>query len=110
MDQGKCKLKEILPGHQDPLHDTIQDYENNSNGRKTRDFFFWHWEDGRKVPETDVPGQVLLDTPMLTPKWQVAPVVALAVVDMNTAMTATNQSLLSAHTTIGGSIRLTFRS
>jgi hypothetical protein len=63
------------------------------------------YQDGRQVPETIVPGQVL------TPLWQVIPAAASAVnvnvlsderlVDLYTAMRATNQYLHAMHTEIG---------
>jgi hypothetical protein len=121
------RLKEIHPGHLDPLHGTIQDHEhrrleealhstNDGQGQGHERIrmlqesdsvtpFIWRWEDGRQVPETGLPGQVL------APLWQVTPPVASGVnvnllsdervMDLYTMMIATNQSLLSASTEIG---------
>jgi hypothetical protein len=100
------RLKEIHPGHQDPLHDTIQDHEHHRMLQSEPVTpFIWRWEDGKRVPETGLPGQVF------APLWQVTPAVASAVnvnllsdervADLYATMIATNQSLLSTHFEIG---------
>jgi hypothetical protein len=99
-------LKEVHPGHLDPLHGTIQDHEHDRRLQSESVApFIWRWVDGRQVPETSLPGQVL------APLWQITPAVASAVngnlladervVDLYTAMLKTNQSLLSKHFEIG---------
>jgi hypothetical protein len=110
--EESARLRAVHPGHRDPLHGTIQDHEHNTYGRKLLDSdivtpFIWRFEeeeDGRKVPETFVPGKVL------APLWQQTPAAPYEVnvnllsdervVTMYTAMAATNQSLLSAHSEI----------
>jgi hypothetical protein len=100
------RLKELHPGHQDPLHGTFQDYEHD---RKLQSEplapFIWRWEDGRQVPDVGLPGQVL------APLWQITPAEVSAVnvnllsdkrvVDLYNIMLATNQSLVSKATEIG---------
>jgi hypothetical protein len=100
------RLKEIHPGHLDPLHGTTQDHEHDRRAQVARPVtpFIWRWEDGRQVPETALPGEVL------APLWQVTPAEASAVnvnlfsdervVDLYTAMVASRQSLLSTTTEI----------
>jgi hypothetical protein len=127
-----ARLRAVHPGHRDPLHGTINDHEHNTYGRKLlepdgtiNDYehntygrkllepepispitpFIYRWEDGRKVPETFVSGQVI------APLWQQSPAAASEVnvnllseervVEMYTARTATNQSLLSTHFEMG---------
>jgi hypothetical protein len=102
------RLIEIHPGHRDPLHGTIQDHEHERIRMLQSDPvtpFIWGWEDGRQVPETGLPGQVL------APLWQVTPAVASSVnvnllsdervADLYTTMLAADQSLLSTHFEIG---------
>jgi hypothetical protein len=112
------RLREIHPGHVDPLHGTIQDHEHDNiiledheddHDRRAEEAtpvtpFIWRWEDGRQVPEIGLPGEVL------APLWQVTPAKASAVnvnlfsdervVDLYTAMIASRQSLLSTTTEI----------
>jgi hypothetical protein len=128
--EDSARLRAIHPGHRDPLHGTINDHEHNTYGRKLLEpdgtindhehnthgrklqepepisSFIFRYEDEIKVPETFVPGQVL------APLWQQSPAAASEVnvnllsdervVDMYTAMTATNQTLLSTHFQMGG--------
>jgi hypothetical protein len=100
------RLKEIHPGHRDPLHGTIQDHEHRMlQESESVTPSIWRWEDGRQVPETGLSGQVF------APLWQVTPAAASGVnvnllsdervLDLYTMMIATNQSLLSTTTEIG---------
>jgi hypothetical protein len=127
--EDSARLRAIHPGHRDPLHGTINDHEHNTYGRKLLEPdgtindhehntygrkllerepispFLYRWEDGRKVPETFVPGQVL------APLWQQTPAAPYEVntnllsdervIDMYNAMTASNQTLLSTHFQMG---------
>jgi hypothetical protein len=101
-------LMESHLGHQNFLqHNTIneQDVGRRLHESEPVTPFIWRWEDGKQVPETGLPGQVL------APLWQVSPVASSAVnvnllsdervVGLYTAMIATNQSILSAATEIG---------
>jgi hypothetical protein len=120
-----ARLRALHPGHRDPLHGTINDHEHNTYGRKLLEPdgtindhehntyarklqeyepitpFIYRWEDGEKVPETFVPGQVV------APLWQQTPAAASEVnvnllsdrrvAEMYAAVAETNQSLLSTH-------------
>mgnify|MGYP000066843536 CR=1 FL=1 len=78
--EESARLKEVHPGHSDPLQGTIQDHEQDSGGRKLLESepvtpfvdSIWRWEDGRQVHKSVVPGQVL------APLWQVTPAAASA--------------------------------
>jgi hypothetical protein len=96
------KLKELHPGHRDPLHGTIQDHEHDRRLQSEPVTpYIWRWEDGWQVPEWGLPGQVL------APLWQVTPAVASAVnvnllsdkrvADLYKTMVVAEQSLLSTH-------------
>jgi hypothetical protein len=106
--EESSRLKEIHPGHRDPLHGTIQDHEHDTRMLQESESVtpsIWRWEDGRQVPEMGLLGQVL------APLWQVTPAGAAGVnvnllsdervAHLYNMMIATNQSLLSAATEIG---------
>jgi hypothetical protein len=61
-------LKVAYAAHRDPLHGTIQDHEHR---RQLQDDSYneqiYRWEDGKRIREVPLPGQVV------APLWQVSP-------------------------------------
>jgi len=72
--QESAYLKKVHPVHRDALHGTIQDHEHDRRGRRLQEEespsiarSIWRWENGMKVPEVQLPGQ------LYAPLWQISP-------------------------------------
>jgi class 3 adenylate cyclase len=98
------RLKQVHPGHRDPLHDTIQDHEHDRRLDEAPEIppirhAIWRWDNGTRVTEESLPSQIF------APLWQSSPASAAdvnvnllsdkRVASLYNSMIATRQSVLS---------------
>ena len=107
-------LKAVSPTHRDALHGTIQDHEHdrrNLQGQQPISPSIYKWENGQRIPETNVPGKEL------APLWQISPADSNAVnvnllsdktiSEAYTKMMKTKSVILSSKVKIGDMVRPT---
>jgi hypothetical protein len=98
------RLKQVHPGHRDPLHGTTQDHEHDRRLDEPPAIppirnAIWRWDNGKRVTEESLPGQ------MFAPLWQSSPASAAdvnvnllsdnRVASLYNSMIATRQSVIS---------------